>query len=86
MKKNYLFLCLCLCLFIDYPKKKKKYKEFKLTKLEFHITRNLSLVSLSTIEGKKKKKRALHLSFVFTNNSSLVSSGIVLHGTRVYQT
>ena len=52
-KKNYLFLCL----FVDYPKKKKNYEDLKLTKLKFHITRNSSLVSLSTIEGKKKKKK-----------------------------
>ena len=51
-EKNYLFLCLCL--FVDYPKKK-KYKELELTKLEFHITRNSSLVRSITIEGKKKK-------------------------------
>ena len=54
-EKNYLFLCLCL--FVDYKKikkikkKRKKNKELDLSKLEFHITRNLSLVSLSTIEG-----------------------------------
>ena len=80
-KKNYLFLRL----FVDYPKKKKKYEDLKLTKLKFHITRNSSLVSLSTIEGKKKKKRALRSSFVFTNKLSLVSLSIVLHGTQVYQ-
>ena len=79
-EKNYLFLCLCL--FVDY-KKKKMYKELKVSKNEFHITRNSSLVSSSTIE--EKKKRALRLSLVFTNNSSLISSSIVLHGTRVYQ-
>ena len=60
-----------------------KYKELELNKLEFHITRNLSLVSLSNIEG--KKRRALCSSFVFTKNSSLLSTSIVLHGTRVYQ-
>ena len=59
------------------------YKELKFSKHEFHITRNSSLVSSSTIE--EKKKRALRLSLVFTNNSSLISSRIVLHGTRVYQ-
>ena len=32
-----------------------------------------------------KKRRALHSSFVFAKNLSLVSSSIVLHGTRVYQ-
>ena len=63
-------------------KKKKKYKELELTKLKFHITRNPNLVSSSTIE---EKKRPLRSSFVFTKNSSLVSSSIVLHGTRVYQ-
>ena len=47
---------------------KKKYKELKLTKLEFHITRNSSLVSSSNIEGKKREH--LRLS-------------TVLHGTRV---
>ena len=62
---------------------KKKYKELELTKLEFHITRNSSLGSSSTIE--EEKKRAIRSSFVFTKNSSLVSSSIVLHGTRVYQ-
>ena len=79
-EKNYLFLYLFL--FVDYQKKKKKYKELELTKLKFHITRNPSLVSSSTIE---EKKRPLCSSFVFTKNSSLVSSSIVLHGTRVYQ-
>ena len=64
-------------------KKKKMYKELKFSKHEFHITRNSSLVSSSTIE--ERKKRALRLSLVFTNNSSLISSRIVLHGTRVYQ-
>ena len=51
--KNYLFLSLCL--FVDYPKKKKKKKSCKglmFTKLEFHITRNSSLMSLSTVEKK----------------------------------
>ena len=62
---------------------KKKYKELELTKLEFHITRNSSLGSSSTIE--EEKKRAIRSSFVFTKNSSLVSTSIVLHGTRVYQ-
>ena len=33
--------------------REKKYKELELTKLEFHITRNSSLGSLSTIEEKK---------------------------------
>ena len=80
-EKNYLFLCLCL--FVDYQKRKEKYKELKLSKLKFHITRNWSLVSSSTIEEKKKK--ALRLSLVFTKNSSLVSSSIVLHGNQVYQ-
>ena len=61
--KNYLFLCLCL--FVDL---KKKYKELELTKLEFHITRNSSLVSSSNIEGKKREH--LRLS-------------TMLHGTRV---
>ena len=58
-KKNYLFLRL----FVDYPKKKKKYEDLKLTKLKFHITRNSSLVSLSTIEAKKKKKKSITLEF-----------------------
>ena len=80
MKKNYLFLYLFL--FVDYQKKKKKYKELELTKLKFHITRNPNLVNSSTIE---EEKRPLRSSFVFTKNSSLVSSSIVLHGTRVYQ-
>ena len=62
---------------------KKKYKELELAKLEFHITRNSSLGSSSTIE--EKKKRSIHSSFVFTKNSSLLSSSIVLRGTRVYQ-
>ena len=60
--------------------KKKKYKELEHSKLEFHITRSLSLVNSSIIE---EKKRALRSSFVFTKNSSLVSLSIVLHGTRV---
>ena len=79
MKKKNL-LILCLCLFVDY--RKKKYKELELTKLDFHITRNSSLGSSSTIE---EKKRAICSSFVFTKNSSLVSSSIVLHGNQVYQ-
>ena len=53
-EKNYLFLCLCL--FVDYGKK--KYKELELTKLEFHITRNSSLGSSSTIEEEKKEQYA----------------------------
>ena len=64
--------------------REKKYKELELTKLEFHITRNSSLGSSSTIE--EEKKRAIRSSFVFTKNSSLVSSSIVLHGTRVFKT
>ena len=79
-EKNYLFLCLRL--FVDHWEKK-KYKELELAKLKFHITRNSSLVSSSTIE--EKKKRALRSSLVFTKNLSLVSLSIVLHGTRVYQ-
>ena len=79
MKKKNL-LILCLCLFVDY--RKKKYKELELTKLDFHITRNSSLGSSSTIEEKKKSNT---LKFVFTKNSSLVSSSIVLHGNQVYQ-
>ena len=69
-KKNHLFLCLCL--FVDYRGKKVlgtqvcqtrvPYKGLKLGKLEYH---------------KRRKKRALHLSFVFTKNLSLVSSSIV---------
>ena len=59
---------------------KKKYKELEHSKLEFHITRSLSLVNSGIIE---EKKRALRSSFVFTKNSGLVSSSIVLHGTRV---
>ena len=47
--KNYLFLSLCL--FVDYPKKK-SCKGLMFTKLEFHITRNSSLMSLSTVEKK----------------------------------
>ena len=78
-EKNYLFLCLRL--FVDHWEKK-KYKELELAKLKFHIRRNSSLVRSSTIE--EKKKRALHSSFVFTKNLNLVSSSIVLHGTRVY--
>ena len=69
----FMFICRLL---------EKKYKELELSKLEFHNTRNSSLGSLSIIEEKKK---AIHSSFVFTKNSSLVSSSIVLHGTRVYQ-
>ena len=61
---------------------KKKYKELELNKLEFHITRNSSMGSSSTIE---EEKRAIRSSFVFTKNSSLESSSIVLHGTQVYQ-
>ena len=49
--KNYLFLSLCL--FVNYPKKKKKScKGLMFTKLEFCITRNSSLMSLSTLEKK----------------------------------
>ena len=70
----FMFICRLL---------EKKYKELELSKLEFHNTRNSSLGSSSTIEEKKKK--AIHPSFVFTKNSSLVSSSIVLLGTRVYQ-
>ena len=55
MKKKNL-LILCLCLFVDY--RKKKYKELELTKLDFHITRNSSLGSSSTIEEKKKEQYA----------------------------
>ena len=76
-EKNDLFMFMFICRLLG-----KKYKELELTKLEFHITRNSSLVSPSTIE---EKKRTLRSSFVFTKNSSLVSSSIVLHGTRVYQ-
>ena len=79
-KKLLIFIFIFICWL---SKQKKKYKELELTKLKFHITRNPSLVSSSTIE---EKKRPLRLSFVFTKNSSLVSSSIVLHGTRVYQT
>ena len=78
-KKLLIFIFIFICWL---SKKKKKYKELELTKLKFHITRNPSLVSSSTIE---EKKRPLRSSFVFTKNSSLVSSSIVLHGTRVYQ-
>ena len=84
MKKKNLLIFMFICWL---SQKKKKYEDLKLTKLKFHITRNPSLVSLSTIEGKKKKekKRALRSSFVFTNKLSLVSLSIVLHGTQVYQ-
>ena len=64
-KKNHLFLCLCL--FVDYqPKKKKKNKEFEHSKLEFHITRNSSLESLSIIEENKRAlftKSCMELEF-----------------------
>ena len=82
-------LILCLCLFVDY--RKKKYKELELTKLEFHITRNSSFGSSSTIEEKKKKSNTLkfciykELEHCVAWNSSLPSSSIVLNGTRVYQ-
>ena len=72
----FMFIC-------GLSKKKKNYKELKLSKLEFHITRNSSLVSSSTIE--ENKKRALRSSLVFTKNLSLISSSIVLYGTQVYQ-
>ena len=78
-KKKNLFLCLCL--FVDYWGKKSirnstqayqtrvpYYKELELGKLEYH---------------RRKKKRALRSSFVFTKNSSLISSSILLHGTQV---
>ena len=39
----------------------KKYKKLELAKLEFHITRNSSLVSSSTIEEKKRDARVLYL-------------------------
>ena len=38
--------------------REKKYKELELTKLEFHITRNSSLGSSSTIEEEKKEQYA----------------------------
>ena len=54
-EKNYLFFMFMFICWLS--EKKRKYKELKLAKLEFHITRNSSLVSSSMIEGKKKKKR-----------------------------
>ena len=56
---------------------KKKYKELKLTKLEFHITRNSSLVSSSNIEG--EKKRAFKIEYCVAWNSSLASSSSIWH-------
>ena len=68
---------------------KKKYKELKLAKLEFHITRNSSLVSSSTIEEKKKSitlefciYKELELSkleYCVAWNSSLASSSSMWH-------
>ena len=78
-EKNYLFLGVWL--FVEYWKKK-KHMELKLAKLKFHITRNSSLGSLSTIEEKKDNNT---LKFVFTKNSSLGRLSIVLHGARGYQ-
>ena len=78
-KSTYFYIYIYLLII----EKKKKYKELELTKLKFHITRNSSLGSSSTIE---EKKRAICSSFVFTKNSSLVSSSIVLHGPQIYQT
>ena len=66
-EKNYLFFMFMFICWLS--EKKRKYKELKLAKLEFHITRNSSLVSSSMIEGKKKKS-ALHSSFVFTKHLS----------------
>ena len=82
-KKSTYFYVYVYLLITERKKKKKKYKELELTKLKFHITRTLSLGSSSTIE---EKKRAICSIFVFTKNSSLVNSSIVLHGTQVYQT
>ena len=82
IKKVLIFMFMFICWLLK-KKKKKKYKELELTKLKFHITRTLSLGSSSTIE---EKKRAICSIFVFTKNSSLVNSSIVLHGTQVYQT
>ena len=39
----------------------KKYKKLVRAKLEFHITRNSSLVSSITIEEKKRDARVLYL-------------------------
>ena len=61
---------------------KKKYKELELAKLEFHIRRNSSLVHSSTIE-EKKESITLELC-IYKELKNLVSSSIVLHGTRVY--
>ena len=68
---------------------KKKYKELELAKLEFHITRNSSLVSSSTIEEKKKsimlefciyKELELgKLEYCVAWNSSLPSSSSMWH-------
>ena len=56
---------------------KKKYEELELTKLEFHITRNSSLVSSSTIEG--KKNRAFKIEYYVAWISSLASSSSMWH-------
>ena len=45
-------------MFICWLSKKKSHKEFEFTKLEFHITKNSSLVSSSTFE---KQYQAFYL-------------------------
>ena len=73
-KKNYL----CLCLFVDYRKKVQKTCACQ-TRVPYY--KELELGKLD-YHRRKKKRRS---SFVFTKNSNLVSSSIVLHGTQVYQ-
>ena len=75
---------------------KKKYKELELTKLEFHITRNSSLGSLSTIEEKKKIKtlqfciykelELAKLEYCVAWNLSLPSSSSMWHHKFFYET
>ena len=66
-------------------RKKKKYKELNHAKLEFHITRNSSLGSLSTIEEKKsntlkfciyKELELGELEYCVAWNSSLPSLSV----------
>ena len=56
MKKSTHFYVYVYLLIIE-----KKYEKLELAKLEFHITRNSSLVSSSTIEEKKRDARVLYL-------------------------
>ena len=59
------------------------YNELELRKLDVHITRNSSLICLSTIEGKKK---SITLEFCIYKELELGKlEYCVAYGTRVYQ-